>query len=70
MSINLSPQTETRLTEEARRRGISVDALLERLINERATGATSELRKASELPVWRLGALGPLHRRDLYDDGR
>jgi hypothetical protein len=66
MSLNISQQTEARLTEEARRQGITVDALLERLINERAASTAS--RKAPELPVWRLGVIGSLHRRDIYND--
>jgi hypothetical protein len=68
MSLNISQRTEARLTEEARRQGITVDALLERLISERAASATPEGRKVSELPVWRLGMIGSLHRRDIYDD--
>ena len=36
MSIQISTETEARLTAEARRLGISVDALLERVITERA----------------------------------
>ena len=36
MSIEISREIETRLADEARRQGISVDALLERFINERA----------------------------------
>lgn len=39
MSVHISEQTEARLTEEAQRQGISVDALIERLINERADSA-------------------------------
>ena len=35
-STNFAREIETRLADEARRQGISVDALLERLINERA----------------------------------
>ena len=66
MSINISQQTEARLTEEAKRQGISVGALLERLINERA--ASAGRRRAPELPVWHLGVRGSLHRRDIYDD--
>jgi hypothetical protein len=71
MSIHISQQTESRLTEEARKQGISVDALLERLINERAVGsAGTGKRGAPALPVLDLGPMGPLHRRDIYNDVR
>jgi len=36
MSLHTSPHNEARLTEEAQRQGVSVDALIERLMNERA----------------------------------
>ena len=36
MSLTISQHTEARLTEEAQRRGLSVDALIDRLISERA----------------------------------
>lgn len=68
MSLNISQQTEARLTEEARRQGITVDALLERLIDECASSASPASRKGPELPVWRLGVIGSLHRRNIYDD--
>ena len=35
MSLHISQQNEARLTEEAQRQGVSVDALIERLIDER-----------------------------------
>ncbi|HWE51954.1 MAG TPA: hypothetical protein VG273_19330 [Bryobacteraceae bacterium] len=63
MSINISQQTEVRLTEEARRQGISVDDLIERLINEQAASAGK--REAPALPVWHLGPIGSLRRRDI-----
>jgi hypothetical protein len=69
MSIEVSRETAARVTDEARRQGISVDALLERLMSER--GATAQVTGAApELPVWHLGDVGPLHRRDIYDDVR
>jgi hypothetical protein len=69
MSLSISQQTEARLTEEASRRGITVNALLERLLNGRAASAHPESWKAPELPAWRLGVIGSLHRRDIYNDG-
>jgi hypothetical protein len=69
VSIEISHETEARLTDEARRQGISVDALLERLMNER--GPIAHIAGADptpELPVWHLGGIGALHRRDIYED--
>jgi hypothetical protein len=69
MSIEISRETEARLTDEARRLGISVEALLEQFINERA--ATAHRASSNpELPVWHLGGVGALHRRDIYNDVR
>jgi hypothetical protein len=71
MSIEISTETEARLTDEARRQGISVDALLQRLMSERgATGPTDATGSIPELPVLHLGAIGALHRRDIYNDVR
>ena len=39
MSIEISVETEARLTEEARRQGVSLDVLLDRLLSE--LGATA-----------------------------
>jgi len=67
MSLEISRETEARLNAEAQRLGISVDALLERFIDERAA-LTQPARPKPELPVWHLGGAGALHRRDIYDD--
>jgi hypothetical protein len=69
MSIDISQETEARLADDARRQGISVDALLEQFINERAA-VTRTVQMKPELPVWHLGSVGSLHRRDIYDDAR
>jgi hypothetical protein len=66
MSIEISRETEARLTAEARRQGVSVDVLLVRFINERAT-LTQPAQMNPELPVWHhLCGAGTLHRRDIY----
>ena len=71
MPIELSSEIEARLTDEARRQGISVDVLLERLINERGSTAPAATKGSiPELPILHLGAMGALHRRDIYDDVR
>ena len=68
--MEISRETEARLTDEARKQGISVDALLERLMTEGQAAANAGVRSAPELPVWHLGGAGSLHRRDIYDDAR
>lgn len=79
MGIQISSETEGRLVEEARRQGISVETLLERLMNERAAASQAEVIECervmapggtvtTELPVLHLGRTGALHRRDNYDD--
>jgi hypothetical protein len=70
MSIELSRETEARITDEARRRGISVNALLERLMTEHGRSAGSGAHLMPELPVWHLGGVGSLRRREIYDGVR
>jgi hypothetical protein len=69
MGLNISLKTEARLAAKAREQGLSVDAFLERLLNDTGDltiGAANG--GAPELPVWHLGVRGSLHRRDIYDD--
>jgi hypothetical protein len=71
MSIEISQKTETRITDEAKRHGISIDDLLNRLMSERDSEPdTSGVEAIPDLPRLHLGAMGPLHRRDIYDDIR
>jgi hypothetical protein len=73
MSIEISQETEARLTDEARRQGVSVEALLERLMTERGAAAhvtTGNGSITAKVPILHLGTMGPLHRRDIYDDVR
>jgi hypothetical protein len=69
--IEISSETETRINDEARRQGVSVDAFLERLMSERA--AATHIAGAGtppRLPRLHLGVMGALHRREIYDDAR
>jgi len=70
MSIEISRETEARLADEARKQGVSVEVFLQRLLIAGAATATADNRRSSELPVWHLGGVGALHRRDIYDDIR
>jgi hypothetical protein len=47
--------------------------LLERLMSERGAAAqvvTDNGAAAPRVPILHLGVIGPLHRRDIYDDVR
>jgi hypothetical protein len=67
MSSEISQETEARLAAEARRRGITVDALVARFIDEHAA-LTKSAQPVAALPLWHLGGAGELHRRDIYAD--
>jgi hypothetical protein len=67
MSIEISREIEARLAAEAQKRGISVDPLLSRFIDEHAA-LTLPAQPAAELPIWHLGGARDLHRRDVYSD--
>ncbi len=69
MSLDISLKTEARLAAKAQEQGLSIDAFLERLLNDAGelTANTSN-GDAPQLPVWDLGVRGSLHRRDIYDD--
>jgi hypothetical protein len=47
MSLTISQNTEARLMEEAQRQGLSVDALIERLMSERTPAASAASRPAT-----------------------
>ena len=69
MNLDISLKTEARLAAKAREQGLSIDAFLERLLNDAGDPPTSTANgQAPELPVWHLGVRGSLHRRDIYDD--
>jgi hypothetical protein len=69
MSLDISPKTEALLVAKDREKGLSIDALLERLIIDAGpVHLGNGDGPPPELPVWHLGVIGSLHRRDIYDD--
>jgi hypothetical protein len=70
MEVHFTPEQEAQLTQIATKAGtdpehLVIDAVLRLLEDESCSRAL-----VTELPVWRLGAIGSFHRRDLYDDVR
>jgi len=67
--IEISSETEARINDEARRQGVSVDALLQRFMSECAAAAhIAGAGAVPGLPRLHLGVMGDLHRREIYDD--
>jgi hypothetical protein len=69
MSLDIPTETAERLAAKAREQGLSINALLERFLNDAGALAPSATSgEAPVLPVRYLGVRGSLHRRDIYDD--
>ncbi len=67
MILEIPPESEILLVNQAKREGISVGALVEKLVSEHAAMASTG-RSEVVLPAWDLGVIGSMHRRDIYDD--
>jgi hypothetical protein len=67
MSLDIPVETEARLVARAREQGVSVDASLDRLLNDDEMPARAANGDVPELPAWHLGVRGSLHRRDIYN---
>lgn len=67
MEVHFTPEQEAQLASKA---GTDSEQLVKnvvlRLLQDQAHSRTA----APELPVWHLGGLGALHRRDIYNDVR
>ena len=76
MEIHFPPDIEEKLTKSAAKQGRNPDDLLQDVLAQyfkeeaRPGEATHEFagQILPELPVWNLGEVGSLHRRDIYDD--
>ena len=55
MTIHLSQQAEARLTEEAQRQGVSVDALIELLVSERTASVPAPKHEPETPTVFEQG---------------
>ena len=70
MEVHLTPEQEARIAQMATNAGTDAEHLVKdvvlRLLEDEAQLRTA----APELPILHLGAMGSLHRRDIYDDAR
>lgn len=72
MEVHFTPEQEAKLAQLANRAGTDT----ERLVKEAAlrllagNGDGTNATRPNPLPIWHLGVIGSLHRRDIYDDVR
>jgi len=70
VEVHFTPEQEAQLAQIATKSGTDAEHVVKHAVL-RLIQAESTIRPpASELPVWDLGAIGSLHRRDIYDDAR
>jgi hypothetical protein len=70
MNVNFTPEQEAQLAQIATKAGTDAEHLVKDTVLRLLEQKTQLPAAAPELPVWDLGAIGSLHRRDLYDDAR
>lgn len=68
MEVRFTPEQETQIAELASRTGTSAEQLVKETILRLIEDESHFQSQAPELPAWSLGAIGSLHRRDIYDD--
>ena len=72
VTLDLKPDIEQELLAQARERGVSLDNYIQEIVSRqvRDTVTPGVRSKILKLPARHLGNIGPLHRRDIYDDAR
>jgi hypothetical protein len=70
MEVHFTPEQEAQLAQIATKAGTAAEQLVKDVMLRLLEGGTHFRTAAPELPVWHLGGLGALHRRDIYDDVR
>ena len=70
MEVQLTPEQEARLAQIATHAGTAAEQLVKDVVLRLLEGETGVRTAAAQLPVWHLGGVGALHRRDIYDDAR
>lgn len=68
MEVHFTPEQEAQLAQLATAVGTDAEVLVKEIILRVLEAKTCPSIATPVLPVWHLGAAGPFHRRDLYDD--
>ena len=70
MEVHFTLEQEAQLAQIAANAGTAAEQLVKDVVLRLLQGETQIRTTAPELPVWHLGGVGALHRRDIYDDVR
>ena len=70
MKVHFTPGQEAQLAQIATQAGTAAEQLVKDVVLRLLQGETAIRVTTPELPVWHLGGVGALHRRDIYDDVR
>ena len=70
MEVHFTPEQEAQLVQIATNAGTAAEQLVKDVVLRLLQGETQIRTTTPELPVWHLGGVGALHRRDIYDDVR
>jgi len=70
MEVHFTPKQEAQLAQIAANAGTDAEELVKDVVLRLLQGETQICTTTPELPVWHLGGVGALHRRDIYDDVR
>ena len=70
MEVHFTPEQEAQLARIATNAGTAAEQLVKDVVLRLLEGETRVRPAPPELPVWHLGGVGALHRRDIYDDAR
>lgn len=68
--MHFTPEQEAQLAQIATKAGTDPEHLVKDAVLRLLQDEISARKPAPELPVWRLGTIGSLHRRDIYNDVR
>ena len=70
MEVHFTPEQEAQIAQIATNAGTAAEQLVKDVVLRLLQGETQTRTTTPELPVWHLGGVGALHRRDIYDDVR
>jgi hypothetical protein len=70
MEVHFTPEQEAQLAQIAAKTGTDAGHLVKDAVLRLLQDESSTRKPVLELPLWHLGTIGSLHRREIYGDVR